>query len=642
MTPVTTTLVLLLLPLASAAVIALFLRRRHNLAAAVSVAAAAGIAALAAQLLFGAENHGKTVTGSMEWLTLGPLTLKLGFLVDDLAKLMMAVVAFVGFLIHVFSIGYMRDDEAKARFFGGLSIFMFSMLGIVVADNLFMIFIFWELVGFSSYLLINHYNQKQSAADASKKAFIVNRIGDFGFLLGILWCYWQFKTVNLAELSAIMGQGGVVVSTALPLLLFCGAVGKSAQFPLQVWLPDAMEGPTPVSALIHAATMVAAGIYMLCRIDALMTADALHVILWIGVITAAYAALCAVVQRDIKKVLAYSTLSQLGYMVAAFGLGSLLEHNAGSVVSADPSGGLHSESATLILEYTGTAAAMFHLTTHAFFKALLFLGSGSAIAGCHHEQDIFKMGGLWKKMPVTFGTFTIGVAAIIGLPFLSGFFSKDAILYLAFMNNKAVFGILTATAVLTAFYMFRMWKLTFFGESRSDAASHAHETGLTMTLPLVVLAVLSVVGGYSGFFAKLAGSFAELVPEAHGSAHTAMLLLSCGILLLGGGVALLFYKSDATDSLAAKSPAAFGLLKRLKDGPDRFYGYYVAKVQQRFAMVLNFLDYLFVAGLPRFAAEVVSWFGAGARLLHVGSLHGYVYWFLFGAALCWAIATGLL
>jgi len=634
MTPVTTTLALLLLPLASAAVIALFLRRRHNLAAAISVTAAAGIAALAAQLLFGAENHGKTVTSSMEWLTLGPLTLKLGFLVDDLAKLMLSVVAFVGFLIHVFSIGYMRDDEAKARFFGGLSIFMFSMLGIVVADNLFMIFIFWELVGFSSYLLINHYNQKQSAADASKKAFIVNRIGDFGFLLGILWCYWQFGTTNLTELSTIMGQGGVVVATALPLLLFCGAVGKSAQFPLQVWLPDAMEGPTPVSALIHAATMVAAGIYMLCRINVLMTADAAQVIMWIGVITAAYAALCAVVQRDIKKVLAYSTLSQLGYMVAAFGLGEL------KWLEWPPSADMPH-----MLWLCGAAAAMFHLTTHAFFKALLFLGSGSVIAGCHHEQDIFKMGGLWKKMPVTFWTFTVGVAAIVGLPFLSGFFSKDAILYLAFASDhKAVFGILTATAVLTAFYMIRMWKLTFFGESRSDAASHAHETGLTMTLPLMLLAILAIIGGTGpiGIFPILAGSFAELVPEAHGTAHTGMLLLSCGILLLGGGVALLFYKSDATDSLAAKSPAAFGLLERLKDGPDRFYGYYVAKVQQRFAMVLNFLDYLFVAGLPRFAAEVVSWFGAGARLLHVGSLHGYVYWFLFGAALCWAIATGLL
>ncbi|MFT3831172.1 MAG: proton-conducting transporter membrane subunit [Opitutaceae bacterium] len=635
-------LALLLLPLASAAVIALFLRRRHNLAAAISVTAAAGIAALAATLIFGAENHGKTVADSLEWLTLGPLTLKLGFLVDDLAKLMLSVVAFVGFLIHVFSLGYMHDDAAKARFFGGLSVFMFSMLGIVLADNLFMIFIFWELVGFSSYLLINHYNQKQSAADASKKAFIVNRVGDFGFLLGIIWCFWQFKTVNLTELTAAMGQGGVAVSTAVPLLLFCGAVGKSAQFPLQVWLPDAMEGPTPVSALIHAATMVAAGIYMLCRINVLMTADALSVILWIGVATAAYAALCAVVQRDIKKVLAYSTLSQLGYMVAAFGLGSIAVDTGVSANIPDSPSDLSHFGNWHVLAAAGAAAAMFHLTTHAFFKALLFLGSGSVIAGCHHEQDIFKMGGLWKKMPVTFVTFTIGVAAIAGLPFLSGFFSKDAILYLAFLNNKAVFGILTATAVLTAFYMVRMWKITFFGEARSHESEHAHETGLTMTLPLVVLAVLSVVGGYGWFFQHIASGFAEMIPEAHGSAHTGMLLLSLGIVVLGGGVAWVFYKTESTDSLAAKSPAAFALLVKLQELFDRVYGYYVAKVQQRFALVLDFFDFIFVAGVPRFAAQITSWFGSGARLLHVGSLHGYVYWFLFGAALCWAIATGLL
>ncbi len=636
-----TSLALLLLPLASAAVIALFLRRRHNLAAAISVLAAAGIAALAACLIFGAENRGQTITGSLEWLTLGPLTLKLGFLVDDLAKLMLSVVAFVGFLIHVFSLGYMRDDAAKARFFGGLSVFMFSMLGIVLADNLFMIFIFWELVGFSSYLLINHYNQKQSAADASKKAFIVNRVGDFGFLLGIIWCFWQFKTTNLAEIGVIIDaklRAGdtALVNVGIPLLLFCGAVGKSAQFPLQVWLPDAMEGPTPVSALIHAATMVAAGIYMLCRVSTLMVADALWVIMWVGVATAAYAALCAIVQRDLKKVLAYSTLSQLGFMVAAFGLGSIRQQ-----CQTCAEFGLHGEH-TILFFGNGIGAAMFHLTTHAFFKALLFLGSGSVIAGCHHEQDIFKMGGLWKKMPVTFGTFTIGVAAIAGLPFLSGFFSKDAILYLAFMNNKAVFGIITATAVLTAFYMVRMWKLTFFGEARSHESAHAHETGLTMTLPLAVLAILSVVGGYSGFFGQIAGSFAEAIPEAHGSAHTGMLLLSLGIVLLGGGVAWVFYKTDATDSLAAKSPAAFGLLVKLQELFDRLYGYYVAKVQQRFALVLDFFDFIFVAGVPRFAAQITSWFGSGARLLHVGSLHGYVYWFLFGAALCWAIATGLL
>ena len=251
----------------------------------------------------------------------GDFTVSLGIKFDDLAALMLFVVSFVGFLIHVFSLGYMHDDASRSRFFGGLSIFMFSMLGIVFADNLFMIFIFWELVGFSSWLLINHYHEKQSAADASKKAFIVNRVGDFGFLLGIIWCFHTFDTVNLTELSKLTSGGALPCSKWIPLLLFCGAMGKSAQMPLQVWLPDAMEGPTPVSALIHAATMVAAGIYMLCRINVLMVPDALNVIMWIGTITALYAALCAIVQSDIKKVLAYSTLSQLGYMVAAFGLG---------------------------------------------------------------------------------------------------------------------------------------------------------------------------------------------------------------------------------------------------------------------------------------------------------------------------------
>jgi NADH-quinone oxidoreductase subunit L len=258
----------------------------------------------------------------------------------------------------------MHEDGARARYFGGLSIFMFSMIGIVLADNLFMLFIFWELVGFSSWLLINHFMDKPAPPEAAKKAFIVNRVGDFGFLLGIVWCYAQFGTVNLNELEKLLGAAGApAVAVGIPLLLFCGAVGKSAQMPLHVWLPDAMEGPTPVSALIHAATMVAAGIYMLCRINVLMVADALQVIMWVGTATALYAALCAITQSDIKKVLAYSTLSQLGYMVAAFGLGSISEAHM-------ENGATH-----LHVYAVGVGAAMFHLTTHAFFKALMFLGS---------------------------------------------------------------------------------------------------------------------------------------------------------------------------------------------------------------------------------------------------------------------------
>ena len=633
-TPTTVVPVVLLEPLLAAAIIALFLRRRGNWAAGLSVLAAALVAYRAVKMaLSGFRFEGPFV----ELLRLGDFVVSIGVKYDDLAALMLCIVGVVGFCIHVFSLGYMHDDAAKARYFGGLSIFMFSMVGIVLADNLFMMFIFWELVGFSSYLLIGHWHEKTSASDAAKKAFIVNRVGDFGFLLGIIMCYWMNGTVNLTALASQH-----VFSTAIPLLLFCGAVGKSAQLPLQVWLPDAMEGPTPVSALIHAATMVAAGVYMLCRINALMVPQALTVIMWTGTATALYAALCAIVQSDIKKVLAYSTLSQLGYMVAAFGLGSVVHRTeVHSYFQEGLDFGSKTESLWIIVP--GIGAAMFHLTTHAFFKALLFLGSGSVIHGCHHEQDIFKMGGLAKKMPLTFATFTIGVAAIIGLPFLAGFFSKDAILYLAFANNKAVFAVLAFTAVLTSLYMVRLWKLTFLGAPRSDHAAHAHEGGFTLTAPLVALAALAVLGGYTGLYPKVFTGVFSLIPEAEGSAHTTILLTSLAVMLLGAGTALAFYSSAPTDSLAQKSPGLFGALTALKESFDAAYGYYVAKIQQRFAMLLNFLEQIFLAGLIiRGLAGFVGLFGLGARALHVGNLNAYVYWFLFGVVLLWAFATGVL
>ncbi len=622
MTPVQQLLIILLLPLASAATIALFLRSKGGLATMVSVTTAAIIAGLSIGLIFGGERF----AASMEWMRLGGLNISLGFKFDDLAALMLFVVSVVGFFIHLFSTGYMSDDQARARYFGGLSMFMFAMLGIVFADNLFMMFIFWELVGFSSYLLIGHWHEKQSASDAAKKAFIVNRVGDFGFLLGIILCFWTYGTVNLTELGEIHQAGGMHYSRLLPLLLFCGAVGKSAQMPLQVWLPDAMEGPTPVSALIHAATMVAAGIYMLCRIQVLMVPDALTVIMWVGTATALYAALCAIVQSDIKKVLAYSTLSQLGYMVAAFGLGStMVEHGGHKMLIA-----------------TGVGAAMFHLTTHAFFKGLLFLGSGSVIMGSHHEQDIFKMGGLRKKMPITFITFTIGVLAIIGMPGLAGFFSKDAILLLAYQSNSTVFGILVFTAVLTAFYMVRMWKLVFFGQTRSEHADHAKESSFSMTLPLIVLAVLSIAGGYAGVYEKLGGAMASMVPHAEGAAHNTIIYTSLAVLLIGSLGAWAFYKPDPMDALEVKATGIFRGLTGLKESFDQLYGYYVAKVQQRFAMVLNFLEQIFLAGLiVRGLSGLVGFFGLGARALHVGSLHAYVYWFLLGLVALWALTSGL-
>ncbi len=624
----------LLIPLASAVVIALFLRRRGALAALVSVAAAAGVAGVSLLLIFGGHRN---FPASVEWLRLGSFTISFGVKFDDLAALMLFVVSVVGFCIHVFSLGYMREDEARGRYFAGLSVFMFSMIGIVLADNLFMLFVFWELVGFSSYLLIGHWWERRSAADAAKKAFIVNRVGDFGFLLGVIACYWLNGTVNLGELAARAGAGTLVFSRAIPLLLFCGALGKSAQVPLHVWLPDAMEGPTPVSALIHAATMVAAGIYMLCRIQMLMVPEALTVIMWVGTVTALYAAICAVVQSDIKKVLAYSTLSQLGYMVAAFGLGSL------AVAGASAGAPVGVTMATL--QRAGVAAAMFHLTTHAFFKALLFLGAGSVIHACHHEQDIFKLGGLARRMPVTFLTFTVATLAIIGMPFFAGFYSKDAILYLAHEKDAAVFSVLVLAAILTALYMTRLWRLTFFGAARTEAAEHARENGPVMTVPLIALAIGAAIGGYRVVYARLLdGAFhgvLAFVPEPTGASHLLMVTVGTGAMLVGLLTALAYYRPAGVDRLSVGVPVLFGGLTLLKESFDRLYGYYVEKVQQRLALLLSWLEDIFLAGwLIRGGAGVVALIGMGARALYVGRLHVYVYWFLLGVVLLWGFAAG--
>ena len=388
---------MLFLPLLSAVVTLFFLRKSGNIASLLSVCTAGGILVLALALIFNFDED--VMAWDTTWFTMGGWELRFGVLIDGPARLLLFVVAFVGFLIHIFSLGYMENDPARPRYFGGLSIFMFSMLGITLADNLIMIFVFWELVGFSSYLLIAHYFHTEEASKASRKAFIVNRVGDFGFLIGIILTYWTYGTVNLSELADLADFSPNLATTVLCLALACGFIGKSAQFPLHVWLPDAMAGPTPVSALIHAATMVAAGVYLLLRIDFLFTEEALGLIGLLGAVMGLYAGFCALAQRDIKKILAYSTLSQLGYMAAAFGLGA-------------------------------PGVALFHLTTHAFFKALMFLGSGSVIHACHHEQDIFKYGGLRKRMPITAFTFLIGVLAISGVNFLSGYFSKDAILLL--------------------------------------------------------------------------------------------------------------------------------------------------------------------------------------------------------------------
>jgi len=623
-----------LIPLLTAGLIACFLRRKGDLAAWISVLSCIGFSGVALYMIYGGLER-SSFDWSQPWMVLDgdSFSLGLGVLFDDLAALMLLVLVIVGLLVQVFSLGYMKGDPGKARFFAGLSFFMFSMLGIVLADNLMMIFIFWELVGFSSYVLINHYFDKPSAVYASKKAFIVNRVGDFGFILGIACTYWTFGTFDLTELAAKAGHEPELVKTMIGLLLFCGVLGKSAQMPLHVWLPDAMEGPTPISALIHAATMVAAGIYFTSRVYFLMSGDALNVVMWVGTITALFAAIVAFGQKDIKKVLAYSTLSQLGYMVAALGLGGA------AVMSAHGEG--HGEVVGTIAA-TGVAAAMFHLTTHAFFKALLFLNSGSIIDACHHEQDIYKMGGLAKKMPITFVTFLVGFFAISGMPGLAGFFSKDSILVLAHEANSTVYWILAGTALLTALYMARLLVITFFGKPRSEHAEHAKESGFFMVFPLVVLAILAVIGGYGFFYHGWFDFIYNAVPEAHGSLHTTLLATGVGFPIVGLILAWLIWnpKKDS-DTLENAVPVVFKALAN-RMYIDALYDAYVSKVQDRVALVISFLDQILISGLMvRGSAGIAAVIGFIGRSLHVGSIHGYVYWFAAGALVFWAVAAGL-
>ena len=425
----------------------------------------------------------KSITSEVEWINLGAvpfigkLTVDLGILLDNISVIMIFTVALISMLVHIYSIEYMNGDKRYNRYFAYLGIFTFSMSGIVLTHNVLMMYIFWELVGLSSYLLIGFWYEKKSASDAAKKAFIVNRVGDLGMFAGILMLFTTYHTFSFDKIFFQISQGVLPFNsefwlTITGLLLFCGAIGKSAQFPLHVWLPDAMEGPTPVSALIHAATMVAAGVFFITRIFPMLSGDALFVIAIVGALSAFIPATIALTQNDIKKVLAYSTISQLGYMVMALGVGAY-------------------------------QFAFFHLITHAFFKACLFLGSGSVIQSMHHEQDITKMGGLRKKMPVTYATFLIASLAISGVPLTSGFLSKDGILAGTFAFGSltghwlfAVVGFFVAG--LTAFYMFRLVILTFHGKPKDQHKyEHAKESKFVMAMPLVVLSLLSVFFWYT-------------------------------------------------------------------------------------------------------------------------------------------------
>ena len=506
------------------------------------------------------EERSHTVT-VFEWIDAGAahtsageltrFSVDWGFLLDPLSAVMVLIVTGIGFLIHVYSTGYMAEEDGYYRYFAYLNLFMFSMLMLILGNNYLLLFVGWEGVGLCSYLLIGYFIKKKSAGDAAKKAFVVNRVGDWGFSIGIMLIFFTFGTLEFTGVNEAIHAGvdsglygvGDAIFVAIGLSLFIGAAGKSAQIPLYVWLPDAMEGPTPVSALIHAATMVTAGVYMMARSNFIyqLAPSAMLVVAVIGALTALFAASIALVQNDIKRVLAYSTVSQLGYMVLAVGVGAF-------------------------------AAGIFHLMTHAFFKALLFLGSGSVIHAMHHEQDMRNMGGLKDKIPITFWTMAIGTLAIAGTPGLAGFFSKDEILWRTFSNpqgNIVLYGIGVAVAGMTAFYMFRMLFMTFFGESRVDPAVHVHESPKSMTVPLIILAIGSILVGYLGLPAWIAEAntfehFLEpvfdleldvAVAAAHSHAfEAAMAAFSVAIAFIGFFLAFTMYyrKSDLAGQLTTR------------------------------------------------------------------------------------------
>ena len=577
---------ILLVPLFSAAVITLFTRRWKALSSAISVVAVL-VSFICSCLIFA---HQSIRAAEFTWIGIdGVFQVPFGLTLDQLSRTMAVLVSGVGAVIHIYSLGYMRDDEGRSRYFAALSLFMFAMLGIVLANNFVMLFIFWELVGFTSYVLIGHWFYRDAAADAANKAFITTRIGDFGFMLGILMVWMATGSVLFAEITPRMSTltGHSIFLTVLALLVFCGAVGKSAQFPLHVWLPDAMEGPTPISALIHAATMVAAGVYMLVRVAFIIQASqtALLVVAWIGTITAVMAALIATQQNDIKRILAYSTLSQLGYMVMAVGLAS-------------------------------NEAAMFHLFTHAFFKALLFLAAGSIIVMLHHEQNIWSMGGLSRRLPITFVTFAVGALALIGCPPFSGFFSKDAILALAYERNAPIFAVALFTAFLTAFYVIRLFVIVFFGNPRSDVARESHESPPVMTVPLIVLAFLATFGGFA-FFAR---NFLPLPVEK--GVTILVPALAIVALIVGSGLAIALYRNRAAD------PVNIELLRR-KFYFDEFYSWLINWTQELLARVSAFLDrWIIDAGAVGGSSRGTWGVGALLRLVQVGNLQGYA--FLFG------------
>jgi NADH-quinone oxidoreductase subunit L len=564
------------------------------------------------------------------WIPSGTFNADIGFLLDPLSAVMILVVSGVGFLIHIYSIGYMAHDEDYSRFFTYLNLFTGSMLILVLANNFVLMYVGWEGVGLCSYLLIGFWYEKKSATDAGKKAFIVNRIGDVGFALGIMLLFWQLGSVHFSTVFSLapdhLAFGGGIV-TAIALLLFLGAVGKSAQVPLYVWLPDAMEGPTPVSALIHAATMVTAGVYMVARCNVLymMAPAALMVVAIIGLFTAFYAATIGLFQNDIKRVLAYSTISQLGYMFLACGVAAF-------------------------------GAGIFHLMTHAFFKALLFLGAGSVIHAMSGEQDMRKMGGLKEKLPITYATMLVAALAIAGIPLFSGFFSKDEILWQSFSSPFGspfmwIVGLITAG--LTAFYMFRLVYMTFFGQSRYNdhSASHVHESTKVMTVPLIVLAVLSVIGGYIGIPKALGGGawferfldpvfargrevarIASATEPSHALEYLLIFITVALVVVMILAARRLYFKQAAT---AEQFESSFGRLHKLisnKYYVDEVYDHAIVQPLVKGSNLLwRKFDVLVIDGFVNGAAWMVGQWAVGLRRLQTGMIRSYAFVFLGGA-----------
>lgn len=563
------------------------------------------------------------------WISAGNFNASISFLVDPLSSLMLLIITGVGFLIHVYSIGYMHDDGGYNRFFSYLNLFVFFMLLLVMGANYLVMFIGWEGVGLCSYLLIGFWFKNQDYNDAANKAFIMNRIGDLGMLLGIILIFINFGSIEYMQVFPQAREVGTSTITLITILLFVGAMGKSAQIPLYTWLPDAMAGPTPVSALIHAATMVTAGVYMVARNNLLYTLApiSMQLIVVVGLATALFAATIALTQNDIKKVLAYSTVSQLGLMFVALGLGSF-------------------------------TAGIFHMATHAFFKALLFLGAGSVIHALHHEQDIRKMGGLKKYLPTTYLTFLIGVLAISGLPPFAGFFSKDEILAAAFARKEyIVWGVALFASMLTAFYMFRLFFLTFLGKSRAseEKLHHIHESPQAITFPLIVLAVLSAVGGFMGVPEALGGSHwleGFLSPvfeqshsgEGHALSHSTEYMLMAGVVgLTLIIIAFAYSRYVSKNHVPVEEGKIEGSVQR-----TLYNKYYIDEIYDAIVVrPLYWISQQFYSIIERSGIDaLVNSSGKGlqsgsrfARLLQTGALGYYIFIMVIGIALLLAYAS---